>query len=200
MTTTSDADETLTYRDDLGFKVPRATVQVDSREHFAAVRELRDLRAEVAHLREQRDHLQASNTRLVEERRGLDWTAQLRHMFAAFEQVVPERPGFPDAATVKLRRKLLVEETQETLDALAEGDLVEVADGCIDVCVVALGMLLAFGIDPRPLWAEVLATNLAKAGGPKSADGKAMKPPGWKPPAIADLLVAQGWSGPKEAA
>jgi len=127
-----------------------------------------------------------------------DWTAQLRSMFQAFDQALPERPGFPDEATVRLRVKLLREEVQETLDAVKARDIVETADGCIDVVVVTLGMLLAFGIDPRPLWQEVMATNMAKVGGPMSADGKRLKPAGWVSPDLHRLLVEQGWCPPKE--
>lgn len=146
-------------------------------------------------LAKQRDELQATCSRLLEEKRALDWCAQLRHMFVAFNQQQPDRPGFPDDATVKLRRKLLVEEFHETLEALDGRDLVEVTDGVIDLCVVSLGMLIAFGVDPRPFWAEVLKTNLAKVGPGsviRSADNKVMKPANWVAPDIAGLLAEQG--------
>ena len=155
---------------------------------------------ELVALRWQVTRLQERCTALLEERRAVDWTAQLRSMFQAFGQALPERPAFPDDATVRLRVKLLREEVQETLDAVKDRDLVEVADGCIDVVVATLGMLLAFGIDPRPLWQEVMATNMAKVGGPMSADGKRLKPAGWVAPDLYRLLMEQGWQEPKDGA
>jgi len=166
-------------------------VWLDARGVHAAT--MATLTVELAAAYEALSGVQARCTALLEERRAVDWTAQLRSMFIAFDQVVGERPHWPDAATVKLRRKLLVEETQETLDALDARDLPEVVDGVIDTCVVALGLLVAFGVDPRPIWDEVMVCNLRKAGGPKSSDGKIMKRPGFVGPDIERLLREQGW-------
>ena len=73
------------------------------------------------------------------------------------------------------------------------GDLVELADSSSDCRVVAYGVDLAFGIDSDPIDREVMRANLAKVGGGKDEFGKFLKPPGWTPPAIEALLVAQGW-------
>jgi predicted HAD superfamily Cof-like phosphohydrolase len=43
---------------------------------------------------------------------------------------------------------------------------------------------------------EVHRANMAKAGGPKRADGKHMKPEGWTPPDVAGELVKQWWKKP----
>lgn len=150
---------------------------------------------EMAALREQVTALQTRCTKLVEEKRALDWTAHVAHLAVLFKQPQQDKPWFPDEAIVKLRRRLLEEEFRETMEALDELDFVEVVDGCIDTIVVAIGMLIAFGVDPRPMWAEVHATNVAKTNGPVSAEGKALKPAGWKPPRIAELLREQGWRG-----
>jgi predicted HAD superfamily Cof-like phosphohydrolase len=125
--------------------------------------------------------------------RALDWTDQLRHMFRVFEQDLPEEPGWPDDRTLKMRIKLIREEVGELLDAIERRDMVETVDGAIDAVVVTLGLLLALGVDPRPHWAEIHRTNLAKAGGPVSADGKRLKPAGWQPPDLARILYEQGW-------
>lgn len=175
--------------------------EVDNAYDAMARRDIADLdNEEVYAIAANLTATQARCTALL-ERRAVDWTSQLRSMFAAFEQALPERPGFPDEATVRLRVKLLREEVQETLDAVKARDLVEVADGCIDVVVVTLGMLLAFGIDPRPIWDEVMRTNFAKVEGgiQRSSDGKVMKPAGWVGPDLHAALVAQGWQPPKEA-
>lgn len=164
------------------------TIRVLASDLAAQTRELERLRAQVT-------TLQADATRLVEERLALDWTSQVRQLFEVFEQEQPGSPGFPDAATVLLRRQMVREEYDELMLALDERDLVEVTDGCIDLCVVAIGLLVAFGIDPRPIWAEVQRTNVAKRGPGawKSATGKMMKPPGWAGPDVGALLRSQGF-------
>lgn len=149
--------------------------------------------------------VQVRCTELVEERRAVDWTADVRTLFSAFEQRIPERVGWPDDATVRLRRKMIREEYDETMLAIDELDFPEFVDGCIDLIVVTLGALVACGVDPVPVWRAVQTANLTKAGGPVSSDGKRMKPPGFVPPDVAALLVAQGWTPPaagtpKEAA
>lgn len=148
-----------------------------------------------AQLRQQVTELQTRMTEMVGERRAVDWTEHVRQLFRVFDQAMPDKPGFPDEATIALRRKMLREEYTETMDALDARDLPEVVDGCIDTIVVALGMLVAFGVDPRPIWTAIHENNLTKAGGPVSADGKRMKPPGWVPPDVEGLLRAQGWMG-----
>lgn len=46
------------------------------------------------------------------------------------------------------------------------------------------------GVDLRPFFDAVHATNLAKHGGPVRHDGKIQKPEGWRPPDIAGLYHA----------
>lgn len=69
-------------------------------------------------------------------------------------QFVPERAA--------LRSALLVEECQETVEAIARGDMEKVADGLADVIYVAVGAALEFGIPLDRVWAEVHRSNMAK--------------------------------------
>ena len=87
--------------------------------------------------------------------------------------------------------KVVVEEFNELRAAVCEEDIEEIADGGIDLIVTTLGLLLRCGIDPNEIWERVKVANLAKAGGPKRADGKAMKPEGWQPPDIRGALAKQ---------
>lgn len=66
----------------------------------------------------------------------------------------------------------------------------ETIDGCLDVSVVNTGTLVAIGVPDEQLLALVDENNLAKfgPGGYRREDGKWMKPPGHKPPAIAEWL------------
>ncbi len=65
---------------------------------------------------------------------------------------------------------------------------VKVIDAICDTIVVLHNTSNAMGIDLEPFFEEVHRTNMAKAGGPKRADGKAMKPEGWTGPRIEAML------------
>lgn len=104
--------------------------------------------------------------------------------------------GIPVHATPGIRRpelraELIREEAQETVSAIDSGDLVEAIDGLCDLLCVVYGAAAEFGVDLAPFWDEVHRTNMAKVGGPVRADGKRLKPPGWRPPDIAGVLAAQ---------
>lgn len=129
----------------------------------------------------------------VTKNREIDWVTHIKSLFYAYGQKIPERPGWPDADTLQLRMDMMTEEFQETLDAVEEGDFVEFIDGCMDVIIVTIGAMIACGVDPRPIWTEIMKTNFAKANGPIRADGKRLKPPGWVPPDVVGELKKQGW-------
>lgn len=104
-------------------------------------------------------------------------------------QFVPERAA--------LRSALLVEECQETTDAIARGDMEKIADGLADVIYVAIGAALEFGIPLDRVWAEIHRSNMAKVDPQtgkviKRADGKVLKPEGWTPPDVAAALAVEG--------
>jgi predicted HAD superfamily Cof-like phosphohydrolase len=75
-------------------------------------------------------------------------------------------------------------------------DLVAVADALGDLDYVVEGTRLECGIDGAPIAAEIHRTNMNKLSGETRADGKKLKPPGWLPPDIRGLLIAQGWTPP----
>lgn len=87
---------------------------------------------------------------------------------------------------------LIKEEVKELLDAAGSDDLVGIADGAADAIWVILGLTNAFGIDMVPVWEEVLCSNMAKQGGGRREDGKILKPDGWQPPQIREILRKQG--------
>ena len=63
---------------------------------------------------------------------------------------------------------------------------------------VVEGARLEFGINGLPIADEVHRANMAKAGGPKRADGKHMKPEGWTPHEVHRANMAKA-GGPKRA-
>ena len=121
--------------------------------------------------------------------------------------------------TLALRARLMVEELAETLDAMARGDVVEVADGLADLAYVTAGTAIEFGIPLDLVSDEVQRSKMAKfppcssclgtgtgdVGGltPCHAEGccngnvrvldengKVQKPEGWTPPDIAGVMEA----------
>jgi len=100
-------------------------------------------------------------------------------------------PQIPPLKFWELRHKLVKEEMMETLDAILNNDLVEIADGICDSIVVLLGTAVTYGMDIRPIWDEVHRTNMAKKDGILREDGKRLKPEGWQPPRIKELLEEQ---------
>jgi len=131
----------------------------------------------------------------------------------------PSAPTIPGAEIRELRAKLILEEALETICGLgfsvwvnpddandplsiesvefikknAGPDLVEIADGCADMIVIATGTALACGINLEPIQKLVDDSNLAKfSGGRRREDGKWIKPADWQPPAIREELIRQG--------
>lgn len=97
------------------------------------------------------------------------------------------------AVEMQLRYDLIAEEVnQELLEAIANRNLPAIADGCADAIYVIIGTALAFGIDLSPIWNEVQRANMDKLTGPVRADGKRLKPEGWRSPDIDGLIEEQG--------
>ena len=86
------------------------------------------------------------------------------------------------------RLKFIQEELDETLKAHADQNKEELVDGLIDIVVVALGTLDAFGVNTEKAWNEVLEANLAKEVGEKET-----RP---NPLGLPDLIKPEGWEGP----
>lgn len=86
------------------------------------------------------------------------------------------------------RLAFLKEELDETYAAYASKDPEEIVDGLIDLCVVAIGTLDAYGIDAHKAWREVYKANMMKQVGVKESRPNELglpdliKPEGWVPP------------------
>ena len=89
---------------------------------------------------------------------------------------------------LEFRVDFLKEELMETTAAVTNNDPEEIVDGLIDLCVVAIGTLDAFGVDPYKAWDEVLKANMNKRVGVKEGRPNPlglpdlMKPADWKAP------------------
>lgn len=109
-----------------------------------------------------------------------------------FGVLIGRTPQIPSLDTTYLRYQLIHEESDELLKAIQNEDLVEIADGIADVMYVILGTGVSYGINMKPIWDEVQRTNMLKEGGATREDGKILKPEGWVPPDIKNLLIKQG--------
>lgn len=111
-------------------------------------------------------------------------------------------PADPSHPLRVLRRRMLIDrqygEVFEYQYAENMNDPVEVADGLLDIIVVAWGSLLAyFGPElAKRMAIEVARSNLDKVVGEglpiKDAGGKVLKPEGWVGPRIKEILTEAG--------
>lgn len=125
--------------------------------------------------------------------------ARVADFHRAIGDTLAQRPTVPSAELLGLRLTLLIEEMAEVQEAAAElapglpqatpADLVPLAHELTDLLYVTYGALLALGIDPDVAFAEVHRVNMHKSTGPRRADGKQLKPEGWRP---ADLKAVLG--------
>ena len=90
---------------------------------------------------------------------------------------------------LSFRMKFLIEELNETeIKGVMDKCPEEIVDGCIDLCVVAIGTLDAFGVDAQVAWDQVHNANMAKVPG--------VKPSRPNPLGLPDLIKPDGWQGP----
>ena len=120
-----------------------------------------------------------------------DWYDDILKFHKEFNHHIESQPRVPPNKVRALRSKLIREEVNELLDGLDDADLEDIADGAADSIVVILGTCVSYGIDLRPIWQAVHESNMSKKGGGKRADGKSLKPKGWQPPRIKELLDEQ---------
>jgi|SRR5882724_7008372 len=113
-------------------------------------------------------------------------------------------PKWPSDERVALRIELIEEEVvKELLTALRARDMVGASNGIVDSIYVLIGAALEIGIPIVDEWAATQFSNMAKAvlqadGSFKvvrRADGKILKPEGWKLPDTEGILRRHGWAG-----
>jgi predicted HAD superfamily Cof-like phosphohydrolase len=78
------------------------------------------------------------------------------------------------------------------MKALEEHDTVEIADACADLKWVIEGLEHTLNLPNQEVWDEVARSNLSKISPSgkviKREDGKILKPAGWTPPNIKQVL------------
>ena len=121
-----------------------------------------------------------------------DWVNDINKMHAKFG-VHEWIKNNPDKLYefLKFRIQFLYEELDETGLAFDSQDGEELVDGLIDLCVIAIGTLDAFGVDAHKAWDEVYKANMAKFPG--------VKPQRPNPLGLPDLMKPEGWEAPSHA-
>ena len=117
---------------------------------------------------------------------------KVKTFMKTFGQEVKEKSEFPNEKVINLRIKLIEEELQELKEAIANKDIVEVADAFTDILVVTYGGGLAFGIDLDKCFEEVHSSNMSKLGenGKPIFNelGKVMKGPNYHKPNLKQFV------------
>ena len=112
----------------------------------------------------------------------------------AFGQRVEMEPTWPDFNTRELRLELIQEELEELSDAVADRDMIQIADALTDLLYVVYGAGHSFGIDLDECFEEVHRSNMSKLGENgrpiHREDGKVLKGPGYFEPDLEGILGA----------
>jgi len=123
-----------------------------------------------------------------------NWVQDINDMHDKFgvHEWVAKKVAEDDIETLRkymqFRINFLKEELKETSDAFEAGDAEEIVDGLIDLCVVAIGTLDAFGVDAHRAWNAVHAANMAKEPGVKPSRPNKL--------GLPDLIKPIGWVAP----
>ena len=95
----------------------------------------------------------------------IDPLNQVAEFHKTFNHPIVETPQMPPENRCKLRVSLIAEELKELEEAIAQSDLVEVADALCDIQYVLSGAILEFGMGEKfkTLFEEVQRSNMSKA-------------------------------------
>ena len=109
-------------------------------------------------------------------------------------KLTPDRQLDNKEPQVALYMNLIQEEFNETLEAFANNDMIELADGLADMQWVIHGLASSVGIDMQPVWDEVKSSNMSKTvegSVIKREDGKILKPDTFFEPNINRALYGE---------
>ena len=117
---------------------------------------------------------------------------KVKAFMSIFGQEIKTKPGLPAEQILRLRLKLIKEEFDELKSAIANNDIIEVADALTDILYVTYGAGHSFGIDLDKCFEEVQKSNMSKLdknGKPiYNKIGKIMKGPNYFKPNLKKIL------------
>ena len=95
----------------------------------------------------------------------IDPLNQVADFHRTFKHPIVASPAIPSEDRCKLRVSLIAEELKELEHAIADNDIVEIADALCDIQYVLSGAVLEFGLGEKfkELFEEVQRSNMSKA-------------------------------------
>lgn len=114
--------------------------------------------------------------------------SNLHEKFGDLRRTISEWPREKQLAFLRFRVAFLMEEVVECSSASIKGDADGIVDALVDLCVVAVGTMHAFGIDGTQAWEEVQAANMAKEAGANPNRPNEF--------GLPDLVKPLGWVAP----
>lgn len=155
------------------------------------------LRQDMDHIQEALESMESNAIRFYQETNQHE---MVKAFHKKFGRALPDAPTFD--FPVDLRLNLIEEELDELKQAIVDENMPEFVDAIVDLLYVVHGLALAAGIQHiQPFYEEVHRCNMQKvpytekaavecrAAGKKVPIGKTLKPEGWEPPRIAELLA-----------
>lgn len=143
----------------------------------------------------QSDYIQTNDVAAFLAEEGVTMRSRNSKMVGEFRRAMDLPIGvIPDStkADLDLHSDLLMEESIEFVKAAASNDPHEILDALADVVYIAYGAALDCGYDLDAALTRVHTANMAKMGPEgkpvRNAVGKVMKPGGWLPPDLSDLV------------
>ena len=96
---------------------------------------------------------------------SIDPLNQVADFHRTFKHPILDSPQIPSKDRCDLRVSLIAEELEELKEAIAENDMVEIADAFCDIQYVLAGAVLEFGLGEQfaDLFNEVQRSNMSKA-------------------------------------
>ena len=117
---------------------------------------------------------------------------KVKTFMQTFGQEVKSKPSFSSDKINELRYNLINEELEELKQAMANKDILEVADALTDILYVTYGAGHAFGIDLDSCFEEVQNSNMSKLGEDGkpiwNESGKVMKGPNYYKPDLSKFI------------
>ena len=118
---------------------------------------------------------------------------KVKTFMQTFGQEVKSKPSFSSDKINELRYNLINEELEELKQAMANKDILEVADALTDILYVTYGAGHAFGIDLDSCFEEVQNSNMSKLGKDGkpifNESGKVMKGPNYYKPDLSKFIT-----------
>jgi len=119
----------------------------------------------------------------------VNYSGMIAEFMTKHKQTIRDYPQIPeDGNERELRRKLIAEEAMETCEALANSDLILIADGLADLLYVVFGTALSYGIPMETIFTEVHRSNMSKPKLGHTMNGTKVEKGSYSKPQIATLL------------